>query len=397
MAARVMAPLLIVLAYVTLCIIRAPAVFAGRFWGEEGVYYAAFQSMGRVKSLFFSASGYPLFLTNVIVRFAEHVPTVYAPLVTTYVSFSVEIALIFLMLAWRKDIGLDLISIGLIALGLAVMPQSAEVLASTTNLQWWCAAIAVVILIDNGQRNFIFSCAVLFCCALSGVAPALLLPAFAFKVFIDRSRAASAQFLALGTGSLIVVITGLLVGARVGASRTFPLDAMVYLRAISIQDFFSLFFGAHTATPMAQWYGTAGIAGLIVSIICIVAIAALFVIGSIREHSRRVALLLAAAFLVSVVVGIFGGIQPERFMEGGWRYFFVPNFILLLMLATVASTFPCPRIGASSLVTLIFVNLWPSPWLSVTSQGPAWKDELAKGTPQIGIWPSGWTITLLRR
>jgi len=67
-------PALVVLLYAMLCIARAPQIFAGRFWAEEGVYYAIFAHMTPLESLLYAGLGYPMLVSNALVLAARLVP-----------------------------------------------------------------------------------------------------------------------------------------------------------------------------------------------------------------------------------------------------------------------------------------------------------------------------------
>ena len=243
---------MIIAAYGVFCILRAPQIFAGRFRAEEGVYYEYLQHGASFRSLFSIAHSYPIVLTNVSVLIASFFPVEYAPVVTTAVGFAAQLLLVALLVLWHERIGLDLMTSALIAAALVVIPHSAELYASSSKLQWLAAAIDVVILLDRGRSSTWFSCGFLFIGALSGIAPAMLLPAFLLKWWLDRSRVSIAQFLCLAVPSIAIIVIGRMFLPQ-NPARSYPLDPELYLGVISTHTISDL-FGFDVAAELSQWY-----------------------------------------------------------------------------------------------------------------------------------------------
>lgn len=384
--------------FLALCILRAPAIFGGRFWAEEGLYYAIFHSGGWQKNLFIGP-GYPMVLTNAAVLLSSLIPLQWAPLVTTYIGLGAQVILVVFITLWSERAGFNSINTLLIVAVVAVLPHSAELLANTTNLQWLFAAIALMILLDHGMTSPWLACTILFFCGLSGLAPALLLPAFALKSWLDRTWGSAAQLISLGASASIIIFIGLRYGTQLPA-RSYPLDPVLYIKALSIQGIVSPLAGFAAAAQIGRWYAFSKeqLGPVLVAIGTASVIFAAFAFALWRSTERRDLFLLGAAYWVSVILGIFGALEPSNLIP--WpvvRYFFVPNLILLLLIGKIGMTKPWITAGVFSYIFLI--HLWPDPTLQRTFfQGPSWSDELARTeagrNDRIKIWPNGWTIKM---
>jgi hypothetical protein len=392
----------VIIAYGALSILRAPKIFAGRFRAEEGIYYGLFQHGTVFKNLFLTGPGYPVVLTNASVLVAGLLPVEYVPLVTTAIGFAVQVLLAALVILWHDRIGLNLVTSVLIVAALIVIPHSAELYASTSKMQWLVAMIDVLILIDPGTSSVKLSCTILFVGALSGIAPAMLLPAFMLKWWIDRSRASIAEFTCLAAPSAAILIIGRLFLDQHPA-RSYPLNPDLYLSIISVHSV-SEFFGFDTAVRLSQWYArSAGsIEGLLVSTASVALIGCGFAFGVSRDATRRASLLLAAAYCGSAIIGIFGALDPQELLAKPFlRYLFLPNVILLLLIGHLGSRLR-PWIGVVALAWVVAVNTpIPSTLQAIFFDGPSWRAQIPAGgiksPTTVNIWPPGWTVTLTPR
>lgn len=383
--------------YIALCVLRAPKVFDGRFRAEEGVYYGLFQHGPLLKNLLLTGPGYPVVLTNAAVLAAHLVPVEYAPFVTTAVAFAVQLVLIAMLAFWHERIGLTAAAAALIALALAVTPHSAELYASTSKTQWIAAAICVVVLIEQDQSAARLTCIVLFLCGLTGIAAALLIPAFLLKWLMDRSRVSLAQLVALAVPNLAIFAIGRALMDPV-AGRTYSLDPQLYLATISVHTI-SDFLGYGAALWVGDWYThSAGtLVALLASVVSAGVVAGLFAYGIACPETRRAAILLCVAYWLSVIVGVFGAF-PGLLKQPYLRYMFVPNTALLLLLGLFASKLKS-RVALAALAWVVVVNVWPHPALeSRFFDGPSWRAQIPAGgikePTTVIIWPPSWKVIL---
>jgi hypothetical protein len=134
---------------VALAYLKAPEIFkSGRFFAEEGEqFYARFLG----KTLLFRLLYYPdlgsfQLTTNVIVSLATAVPKVFAPYVTTYLSFAFHLLVAVQLVSFCKQNGLGNFSTILLLSAWALLPQTYEVWMTATNLQWVLGVSAALVL-----------------------------------------------------------------------------------------------------------------------------------------------------------------------------------------------------------------------------------------------------------
>jgi hypothetical protein len=390
--------------YAAACTVRAPAIFEGRFWAEEGVYYALFSTFEIVKSLFYTGPGYPVFLTNAAVLLAGTAPIEYAPLVTTLIGFSAQLLLAALILFWHERIGIDLLSAAMVVAVLAVLPHAAEMTANSTMLQWTAAALSAIILIvraDGSMGRQIFSCCVLFVSGLTGAAPALLIPAFVLKWILYRSRPNLAQILSITVSSLIVMTVALMTANQMG-QRTYPLDPDLYLSIISAQNAITEFAGFNTSVFISKWYIDAPDSSLAlgVKIASVAMITAIFAVGMSFAATRRISLILFVAYWCSTLGGVFGALGPHNLIAPVGRYFFASNVMMLLLLGHLGARLMRPVMFVL-FIWLVVVHSLPSAIPGIYFQGPSWRAQIPPGgihePTVVKIWPTGWSVTLAPR
>jgi len=400
--------LIVVAAYAAACILLTPSVFAGRFWAEEGRdLYGPFQSLDLWHQLTFRL-GYLMLPANVLVALARLAGHPYAPIVTTFGGFAIQLLLVGLVCVWHAKLGISRTAAVLVAILMAILPHFSEPWANATNLQWLFAAVAAVVLMapaDGSRAYRAFACGTLLVCGLSGVPSAFLMPAFAFKAFLERNRASIAQFLFLFAPALIQAFLVAAGRNDLPGPRSYPLDPDLYISAATVQAFTTPFLGFPVAEKIAHLYA-AGQAWFVpwVKLAGLAAIAGIFSFGICYPATRKRSLLLGAAFIACIVVGIFSVLGDPRSLIAGvrnGRYFFVPNVILLLQVAHLSSALPVALlryVGMALLGTMVVVHAvnWPASLFFF--QGPSWSAQLPPGPItqplRVEIWPRGWEMIL---
>ena len=399
-ALRRLFPWALVCLYGAVCVLRAPQVFSGRFWAEEGLYYGLFPTLSFLSSLFYAAAGYPVILTNASVLLSELVPVAYAPVITTVVGLGALLTLLVLILLWSERLGLDNAMAGIIAALIIMLPHTTEVTANATNLQWIAAAICVLVLLLPADGSKVFSCCVAFIAGLAGPATILLIPAFILKCALDRSRSSWMQLACLLLSAAVIGIV--MLGANQSTTRSHPLDPDLYLSVVSTQSAMTVFFGFDASLAVTSWYRVApdAVSALLVKMISSAAVAVPFAIGFAFHETRRASSLLAAAYWVSAFVGTFRAIGPYELINPLSRYFFAPNVILLLLLGILGSRL-APLTGTVLLAGLLAIHSLPNKIPALVFEGPSWRAQIPDGGIQkpteVNVWPSGWKVTLLPR
>jgi len=399
-ALRLLFPWALVGFYGAICVLRAPQVFSGRFWAEEGIYYGLFPTLSFIGSIFYAAAGYPVILTNASVLLSELVPVAYAPAITTLVGLAALVTLLALILLWSERLGLNNAIAGIVAALVIMLPHTAEVTANSTNLQWIAAAICVLVLLLPEDASKRFPCCVVFIAGFAGPAPLLLIPAFLLKCALDRSRSSWMQLACLLLPAAVITI--LMLRANQTAIRSYPFDPDLYLSVISNQSAMTVFLGFDVSLAFTAWYRAApgAVAALFVKIVSCGVIALVFAIGFAFHETRRASILLAAAYWVSAFVGTFGALGSYELIGPLGRYFFAPNLTLLLLLGILGSRL-APLTGTALLGGLLAIHSLPNKIPVLVFHGPSWRAQIPDSgihkPTTINIWPDGWTVTLLPR
>lgn len=414
-------------AYALLLILRAPRIWQGRFWAEEGsVFFPAACSNGLLKSLLLPHLGYLMAVTSTATTLAARsVPLELAPLITTGMAALVQLLPAALLLTGRIDALPDLPSRALaVALLLFALPSEENWLTST-NSSHYLAVVAGIILVSSpcASRTRFIHLGLLVLAGLSGIDANLLAPFFWWRALRERSRERLEQAVALSVCAVIqvaVVLIAPLYGfASVGLEgrRTPRLDLQVLAHAVLAKDVLLPLAGRawteHVMTPLTKTLA-AHDPMLWVSLIVIVWAGAL-AFAALKSKLWQPKVLLCLSFYM-VLVSFMGSIEASRpdwhlthtSALGAGRYYYLPNFCLglaLLMMAGERSALPKRlRQTALALVAWMLVvgsnEFFRSDARRWFFAGPDWRREVAAWrraeTSELEIWPAPWKINFER-
>jgi len=176
---------------------RAPELFSSpRFWAEEGARYFPYAlEHGFWSALMFldPRAGYLDVTRNLSAGLASLVPLAYAPYVTTYIAYVVQLIACFIIIYGRSLI-FDNYGRKLLACIIVIFAPSvlAEVWLNTINSMTWFGLIGFLILIDQvsllSHRKVIFYRVVLAVGALSGPYVCMLTPIYWLIALRDKTR-----------------------------------------------------------------------------------------------------------------------------------------------------------------------------------------------------------------
>lgn len=397
---------------------RIPALLhEPRLWAEEGnryfAYAYAFPWWG---ALTHPQLGYYALVPNAATLAARLAPLRNAPLITTFVAGVVQL-LPFAVVLWgsgplwsrpRTKVAACLL--------LLLAPLTAELWLTTITSQFHLLLTACLVLIDDDATatrlgRWAFGGVVLLA-GLSGPLPCLLAPLFFWKAWRTRSRATwvygallaacgGVQFAALSASArqraslslldrldapwLLAVMATKTLLPILGADATQPLADRLWARAQHAQQ--------HVAFWSLLALGTAALAWLL---IC-------------AAHPQ-LRLPLAASYVLLAAAALLLGTLPNReslfVAEIGYRYFYVPNVLALLLVFSAALRQRARRwpVAAACGLLLALVTL-RSLWsyrnaVAQPSGQPEWALEVARwqASPEepLHIWPAGWTMELKR-
>jgi hypothetical protein len=382
--------------------LRMPEIWIkGRFWAEEGnsfLYHAAVSSWPA--ALFWSFGGYLNLAANAAALLAWHLPLALAPYLTITTGLLAQLVPPLILLtardAWLQPLPIRALALALILL----IPGSEETWLQTLHVQFHLTLAAALILgLDTAGPRWLRR-AILVLAPLCGPGAIALVPLFALRALLDRSRERTWQTAALTAAAALQL--GLFYVPQ--PRRELGIHPVLYSASLFVK---------HVALPYlglrpAQKAGTALAAALahdrIPRLACLATLAyfAAFLATAIRAQSRT-ALSFLAAGLALALIGLAGGLgSPADKLSylAGARYAFVPQALFGLALLALATT-PGPRtrllfLPIAWLLTLGALN-YPNPWPYI-ADGPAWRREVALWHQDPGhllrLWPPGWTVGL---
>ncbi len=370
----------------------------GRFWAEEGRYfYPALVGQDLLRGLTYAYNHHLELWTNLVVWCGTRVDLAAAPLVTTYLSWLLQLLPLGLVIHCRRQLGLSSVRALLFVFAAAAIPQSAEVWANSINLHFHFALLAGLIAViapPSGRQARLFR-GLLAAAGLSGIPANSLLPVFVVLAARGRSRerAVQAGILAATCACQLALLAHFSFAVEGRSGSTDPL--LLWLAVLA----------QHLASPLlGSRAGGLAIAGFdllkspdpgrgAVAVALSAAYMALWV-RVIRRRQAAVATSLAAALALAVfgVLTSLGNRVVLVSVDVGGRYFYASNLLLVLGLLLLAPRTPARagRVAASVWVLLVLHGL------KTYLPGPDWAEACrqARRAPaaEIPIWPRGWTM-----
>ena len=321
-----------------LCLRTPYELLHGYVYDEEGTVFLRYAwDVKPWRALIAPHQGYYLLFTNVCgIIAARMLPLAQAGHFFFFAEIAVEMLLVYMAVQCESLVGA-----GQKTLAVAVVlltPPTASIPLSTIHAQFFLAVTTGVILISDAERLRVGRLLALACAGLTGLVSCILLPFFVLQAWKERTAARLAQvgvLLACALVQVAAVLTQPQVLHVPGISLRFSAGALF---AFGVVDhFFSGWSYVEackaTTTPKLEqwrdlwWLGVECASGAYVA-------GMLF----LSWKGGRAARLLAAAAVVSVVVGFKrGGILGFGLMCGsGGRYFFIFNLLIGLSLVLTA-------------------------------------------------------------
>lgn len=371
----------------------------GRFWAEEGCnFYVGIAARDGGHGLLFIFNGHLEFMTNVAVWCSTLVNLQYAPLVTTWFSWLLQLLPIGLLIHCRRQIELSFGRALLFILAAAAVPQSPEVWANSINLHFHFALLAGLIAVlpsPAGRQARLFR-VLLLLAGLSGIPANSLLPLFVVLAARSRLRERWIQAGILAVTAALQL--GLLVAHHglAAEGRNVVTDPLVLWLALLSQHIVSPLLGIKLAGRAIDQFNllitdspTAWALALAIS----AAYVSLWVLVLMRRRTTS-AWCLASALLLAVFCILVSNCNRIVLVSAdlGGRYFYASNLLLLLGVLLAI-----PR--ATSRTWREVFALWALlSWYGLRNfiPGPPWPEAFRQAQLQeagvIAIWPQGWTM-----
>lgn len=309
--------------YTLLLVLRAPQIWQGRFWAEEGsIFFATAWSGGLLKSLLLPHLGYYMAVTSVATTLAARsVPLEHAPLVTTSIAALLQLLPAVLLVTGRIDALPGSLSRAIALALLLVALPSEENWLTTTNSSHFMAVSAGIILISKpwASRTRSIHLALLALAGLSGIDANLLAPCFWWRAYRERSRERLEQAIVLSVCALlqaaVVVIAPVYGFASVGLEgpRSPRLDLQILAHAVFAKDILLPFMGRawteQIMAPLAKLLAAHEPATLVPAIVMVWAGVFAFAVLKSRQWQPRILFCLS---LYMVFVSFTASIEASR-------------------------------------------------------------------------------------
>jgi hypothetical protein len=398
------------LLFAFLIAIRMPGVLRGRFWAEEGaVFFTRAWDWPWYKALVAPYGGYMSLIGNASAIFATHVPLTKACYVSTGIALLVQlcpIAIIFLSKDdWLQDRKIFLAAAFLIA----TIPMCEGVWLNTVGSQYHlnvCVALILALSVRSGMVGY-FHKAILAVATLTGLGPICILPLYAIRAFVDRSRHRAIECAIVAAGLFTQICFFFRPEARhVSNSAVVGIDPLLLLNIFFVKHIVCPLLGFREASDVAgNWmtdyvHGTFNlIPGAVITLLAFAIFA--FMILQTKNSATRWLFCAGAGLALLSNVATFG----ERYLSLGvgvnTRYVLGPQLLFeLTLLSIFASTRGWKSLVSKSLLVWIAVigaheYFWVNPSFA---EGPSWRSEIRKwqANPdyRIKIWPATWSIQL---
>jgi len=390
-----------------------------RFWAEEGfLHFASAYCFAHTASWYRSLTpafqGYFTLWPNLAATLAAHVvPLERAPWVTTLLALAVQLAPVAVIL-WSTS---AFASPRRKALGIACVlfaPLSGESWLNTVNSQFHLSLVTFLLILEGtegGPTRRWLRRILLAASGLTGPVSCFLTPLLLVRARSERTRERFVQAAVLSICSLaqLVVVThssGAPLLERLRGFGAPDLAAIVWLQSLGLV--LSGLGGARAAARLLDAARAAGTEDAVAWGLLVAEVALVWALARGLSKADRVVFLGGYASLI--VLSALGAMDRGRTALApgfGQRYFFVPNTILLLLLAAnLEVRAPRGRIRRVLCAALLAISLglathsWRRTLLA-TEVWPDWQREVRTWRDDPGyelrVWPPNTWRVILRR
>jgi hypothetical protein len=388
---------------------RIPKVWSeGRFWAEEGtVFFRKAWDLPWWQALLAPHANYLNIAGNAAALLAAHLTTLRgAPYVTATVAVLIQCLPALLLVTSRDKWLQSRLVVWVAALVIVFAPVPEEVWANSTtsyNHLALCAAVILAIETQSGVMGVVHGSLLLFA-ALSGPACWSLVPLFALRAVLERSKARALQGLVLLAGAVFQIAFFTSLGERDIGTSASVIGAIVLAKHILV-PFLGHILAEAPIVELSHSFQTGS--GPLWPLALVALIFAIAVIAAARRRSQSpLWFLLASAVLAGT--GYLGAIDYKLDLIsvwGGGRHAFAPQVLIgfALLSWTVIHAGHLRMLSGVILAWIVAVGAYNYfvPTSSIFMTGPDWREEVKhwQRDPSwpLQIWPGGWTIQLSPR
>jgi hypothetical protein len=210
-----------------------------RFWAEEAAVYYTDAFNNGIGAIFSTHQGYYSIVPNIATYLATLFPMELAPVVTTYISFFIQIIPAYLIL--KSDNFSYKCKIALL-ISLLFAGFTNEIFTNTITSQFHFIVIAYLLLIGNYKTKT--SASLLFISALSGPSACFIFPFFLIKAFFEpqKNNIINTSVFLIGT---LIQLTFVVFVERLGSIEGTNIFSLIFIEKIVNLSFFNLWYGAN--------------------------------------------------------------------------------------------------------------------------------------------------------
>jgi hypothetical protein len=385
--------------YATLIAVRIPNILLkGRFWAEEqAVYFAAARQQPWYDALFQVHTGYLNVTASIAGLAATIVPLEEAPLVSSTIALLIQLLPPLILITgqipwlrrpWQMAAALLL---------LLTVQNTGEIWMNTITSQFHLAlAVAIILAVPpRGGWIGVLHRVVLLLGPLSGPASSFLAPLFFLRALLDRSRARFIQACLLSGATLVQVIIALL----------YPEPARLF--GIGPRMLALVVFGKHIlmpalgpiradllANPIAAAVRSGTTPWLPIAVTIVVAIALAWSVWASRDAALRWLFAAGATIMTLSYFGALGDHLDLLSPTFGGRYAFAPSALFALVIFGLSQQPDRAWTRKIALAATIWAGLAGIIWYPIVrpmfSEGPAWRDEVARLRADPAHLPQSW-------
>jgi len=343
---------------------RPDAILNAQFYAEDGTFWYADAYNHSWRCLFMAEAGYFHTVPRLVALFSLIFPLALAPLVMNLVAFFFQILPINLFLSSRfNSIPLNIrVLAGFLYIA---VPNSFEIHANATNIQWHLALLACMVILARSPHAKAWNVFDVSILALASVDSPLGIPLIALVVaswWTFREKHAGLQLLALVPGTMIEIVVLLLSQTRRAAPNGASIERFIHI--LGGQVFLSTLLGVRTLIQLFHAQS------LLIIDVAVMLIGLAVLVYALRHGPMKLKLFLlfaAAVFglgLLHPLATIDGNhVQWEQLQVPGCgnRYYFFPMLAFLVSLCWMASTpalsSKVPRYVALSLLFFLPIGI----------------------------------------
>ena len=408
--------------------LRLPEVLLEpRFWAEEGTSYFSYAyDHNWLVNLLSPQFGYNTLYNSIATSLATLAPLEYAPAVTTYLAFLVQLSVSAAAIWWDIPFLDSLPKKFAIAFFIQTLAYP-RIWATTIGVQYWLCVLSLLILLYNhnasNRKMFALQNCLLILNGLTGILSCLLIPAFILKSVKTKSREVMTHTAILIFCLLVQVAVFLrfFLGQDSSLQSRFGDFDVLYVMSkmirflvtvpfyeryifsspfgqtleISFRKLLSSITGPAIYSPKYDFYLLEMFLGLMTIF---------FLLVLTYKKIKQLDIQSIAISIVSVTaVSTYFSVNSS----GGPRYSFAPSIMIMLLVVSAVNDKTIPKF--LSYIALILVTLSISVSLThyrgnmmggvaYDATWPKWKEEVKvwgiDHNYPIKIWPPPWTLSL---